>query len=168
MHFYQRSINVLLPHMQGTHLLCSLTHTCQAILSCSIDVSSLDDAREDWNLHGWSPKWLIASLVCTLGSQLKITCHLFSGLSSQFPQELHTQSFIMKWLRAHCNCTCVCVCVCGGSGRLLASGDPHIAWDKEEVLFPCLFPLRINSALLRVRQKSEATVEEARRHTLLL
>lgn len=165
MHFYRKSINVLSSHMHSALL--SLSHTCQAILSCSIDVSSLDDAREDWDLHGWSSKWLIASLVCILHSQLKITCHLFSGLSHQFPQEFCTSSFIMKWL---CACVIVHMCVCVGRGWVLAPGDPYIAVSMRRrrgfVLGP--LSLRINSALLRVRPKSEATVEEAKRHTLLL
>lgn len=65
-------INLLSYHMNST-----LSHTCQAISSWSIDVISLDDAR------------LIASLACMLHSQLKITCHLFGGLSPQFPREWH-------------------------------------------------------------------------------
>lgn len=200
--------------------LTSLAHTCQAILSRSIVVIGLDDAREDWNLHGWSPEWLIASLVCTLRSQVKITCHLFSGLSPQFPQEFHMLSF-----REVAVCVCNCTCMCTGMWRVSASGDPCIAlsmrWRRGFVLGPfpegsimlccvsdgnqkllrrkpkdilycfkrkvitrhcqnsptvllrlqipvCSFPKQhINSSLLHVRRKSEATVEEAKSHILL-
>lgn len=100
--FFFWEINLLSYHMNST-----LSHTCQAISSWSIDVISLDDARQNWNLHGWSPKWLIASLACMLHSQLKITCHLFGGLSPQFPREWHILVCFCFFLN-----TRLCMCIC--------------------------------------------------------
>ena len=127
-----KSINLPSLHMHSTHF--SPSHACQAISSRSTDVISLDDAREDWNLHGRSPKWLIA---CTLHSQLKITCHLFSDFSPQFPHEFHMLSNTVVWVW-----TCDCAYAWAGSGvcRLLGTPKYQFPRDKEEVLFSPRLP----------------------------
>lgn len=75
----------------------------QAVFSLSIDVTNLDDAKEDWNLYGWSPNWLIASRASTLRSPLKITCHLLCDLSPPVPL------WVSLAVSYHSEAVCVCV-----------------------------------------------------------
>ena len=167
----------------GNQLICYL-HTCtgtrfththkytpvkQSCLALALS-SALTMPERTENLHGWSPKWLIASLVCTLQSQLKITCHLFSGFSPPVPTRVSHAVFyrdvgLRAYVIAH-TCVCVCVCVCGHG--VSATGDPYMAvstrWRGGFVL--SVFPrgsIRLccvsdgNQRLRRGSQKSHFT-----------
>lgn len=126
--------------------------SCQAVFSLSIDITNLHDAKEDRNVHGWSPNWLIASHAWTLRSQLKITCHLLCYFS---PSSLVSFSGCLITVKL-----CVCVHMHGQRVSVGSWGSLNSSFHGMRKKF-CSYPVSpmINSALLHVRWKSEATVE---------
>ena len=163
---------MLSTHMHG-HALHSHTqiHTCQAILSRSGVVVSLDDAREDWK-----SAWVIAKVIDRL-TRLHApisTENYLSFIQWLQPSSSH-KSFTCCLLSGCgaariCNCTyvCVCVCVCVCGHGVSATGDPYMAvstrWRGGFVL--SVFPrgsIRLccvsdgNQRLRRGSQKSHFT-----------
>lgn len=67
MHFLQKSIKPPSPHMQRTKF-CLHIHVSSNLFGCVVAIS-FDNTREDWNLHGWSPEWLITCLFVPLSSE---------------------------------------------------------------------------------------------------
>lgn len=123
----------------------------------SVNVTSLDENRNDQIVHGWSPNWLITSLPSVVHTPMKITCHLFSDLSPQFLHEFPMLRVIRLQL-------CLIVDMHGQRVPAHSRGTLNSSFNGMRKRFcSCSVSPRINSALLHVRWKSEAMVEKPKR-----
>lgn len=112
--------------------------------------------QRGWNLHGWSPYWLIASLSCTLHSQTENCLSFMQWLVPLFPSRV-SHSLVTLWL-----CARVIVHVWlwarGECGRLQPRVQQCAGMKKSSF---CGWPVsqRINSSLLHVSRQSGAVAE---------